>query len=1051
MEIQGIPASSTTTYSGDDNTVFGAMQSSLLNIEKHSSTITEQNKESLDYLSKITNLLEQTLSAKNPTINDKSKISTAEIIANTAALQTLTSLISTKQFQLEIKGSAVTYFGKMINMMTNEKSIVVIDKFTKIFDASVKSIANLDKYANKIEHLSQSLIGAMGSFKEIGKGLMFLSGGLALLGITIATFLSAITPESLIMFIGVIGAIRLAGEISEGATWDLAKLSVSIALLGISIWAFTELVDFDMTMSFMGTMAVLAGGMWLLSKVSGPVAKSSRSMFVASGAIAAMSAALWIFGKAINDIDQVDFENVTNVILLAGGAAAMFSLIGKQPTAEYILTGAGLSAGIGGALWVMAWGLNKFSTVNISGERGLELAAIAVAAAGIFALIGNPYTAPFIGIGIGLTAGIGGALWILSKGMDALTTVKVTSEQAENFAKSLKHTIGGLSMLGNPLYAIPIGISTPIALALAASTLGVYGAMMAVSKMPALDEKHFLNFKTSLGHLIGSFSEFISVNSAVALATPAIATALAYSTWMSIKAINNVNSAKTISEDKASAFQTSIKNILESFNSIGLINSVKAGASVPVMTALLASTTMAKGVLWMVSTSRILAQERVEAFKQNLNTIIDMYSSVSSFKLIKATSAAAVVMALSGATMGSITMMRIFSSFNVDQVKVEASIASIDTMLTGMTNVFVKTSDKHAAIESGVEAFAKVGSLTRGLAKSVQSFANLTFDEYDIVNGKMVKVGTTRILPKDLDQVGISIGSILNALTDPLANIGSQKDQYSIGGFTVTNPFSNKVKTGIKTMSKVSSVLRPITDTVLAFSKANIGAREIDVFNSSLSSVLNSISTNFQSASAKIDDDEFHNLQKAMNMVKQLNSAVTVHGFSSGATTFTKYSADLMQVRSTINSINFAKLQKLSMMIEHLTELNRSQGLQALVQTFKEFIEVFVDYTEQRNKEIELQEQRKKELEAQQTQNSSGSLFSTVTGNPQQGQSIIQQNNPFSPKPTEVHQTSSASDKSITTMAIDISKMSKQIEKLYNDLFISKKSIHTVIDSSERY
>ena len=52
---------------------------------------------------------------------------------------------------------------------------------------------------------------------------------------------------------------------------------------------------------------------------------------------------------------------------------------------------------------------------------------------------------------------------------------------------------------------------------------------------------------------------------------------------------------------------------------------------------------------------------------------------------------------------------------------------------------------------------------------------------------------------------------------------------------------------------------------------------------------------------------------------------------------------------------------------------------------------------------------------------------------------------------TEVHQTSSASDKSITTMAIDISKMSKQIEKLYNDLFISKKSIHTVIDSSERY
>lgn len=1040
MEISGIPANITTSYSGSDSTVSGAMQSSMTKLEESMKNMEKYGEESVDYLAKIHKILDEPSTSRGSTSATNSA-NNATIIENTIALRSLADLISTKQFTLKLEGNSATYFYKMLNAMTDDKAIIAIDKFSKAFDATVRGMAQLDRFSGKINNLAGALTGAMGSFKEIGKGLMFLAGGIAILGVALATFMQVITPEALLAFGAIILTLRLAGEISEGATMDFAKLSVSVALLGISIWAFTELIDAERTIQFAGTLIAITGAMWVMSKLSGPIAKQSANMLRASAAIAIMAGSMWIFGKVVSTFQKIDVDNTIAMGLAIGGFALVYEAIGHMGITILAQGALGVAA-IGGSMWILAKGLNDMNQVKMSLERGLAIAAMMVGAAGVIALIGNPVTAPFIITGAALTGALAASLWLLAMGLNNITKVKVTPDQALSFADSLKNTIGAIATLGNPLNAIPIAISTPIALALAASTLGVYGAMMAVSKMPPLKPEQFQNFKTGLSLMLDAFKGFVTVNSAVAIAAVPVATALAASTWMTMKAMNNVINSKVLLPEVADNFKYGVKVLLDSFSQIGLSSGAKAVASVPVMAAIVTSTTFVRGAIWMVSKMKMLTEEQGEGFKKNIEYLIDAYSNITSGQLSKAIYSAGALTLITSTTMAATTFLRGFQSFNLDKQKIETNVDAFGSFFSSITKVFVDTEPQFDKITRGVRAFSGISALTRGLAKTVRSFANLTFDEHEVVNGKIVVTGTTRLTPKDLQQVGISIGSMLNALTSPLANIGSSKDSYSIGGFTVTNPFSNTVKSGIVAMSKISTILKPITDSVLSFTANGIDRAAINTFSWSLATILTTMSVAFKRSADEVRRSDMTNLQESIGMVHKLNAAVGMPNFKDGVGSFTTYTKDLAMVKSTINDLNLEKLNKLTMMLGHLAELNRTQGLKALIDSFKQFIEVFVDYTNTRDREIKIQEQRQMEVDelqqrsmqmAADQQNTSGSGI--IMTNPLQQQlSNIQ---------SSVNKAGSgAVDPAITT---ELNKIYKKIEAMYNDMFIYNKSINVVI------
>jgi hypothetical protein len=1035
MEIQGIPSgSSATNTSSTDSTVSGAMGKAIDKIEIYTKETSKNTKDSVNAIKSLTkSLLSKNANRSSSKKNDTAKLTDA-VVANSAMLSALRQKIDTKQFHLEIKAGTMSWFNKLLNTMTSDVAISTIDKFSKVFEASVKSLANLDTYSNRIEKLSQSLVGAFGSFKQIGKGLILLSGGLALLGVTLATFMEAVTPADILTFGAILLTLRLAGEISEGATWDFAKLATSIALLGISIWAFTELVDFDMTAKFAGSLLAITGVMWGMSKVAPSIARNSKAMFASSAAIAAMAGSIWIFSKAIANLEDVDLERAGKNGLVLGGLAIVYSKMGQF--AVNIGLGAVAGALMGVSLRAMSWGLQSFENVKIDFARGMGIITMIGASALVIGLIGNPVTAGFIGAGILLTGGIGAALWVLAKGLNSLKTVQVTPAIAQNFSNSLLNTISGLTVLGNPLNVLALGIAVPAALALSGATLGVAAAMLAVAKMPPLNPGHFVNFKNGLVNLLDAFGAFVTINSAVALATPPVAGALALSTWLSVKAMNNIATAKPLTEAQSQLFKTSLSNILEAFSILGLKNSAKAIASVPVMTAIAASSMFAKGAIWMVSTTRKITQDQVDNFKLGLTGIVDAYDSLDGWSLPSITAKAGIVIALSGMTLGSATMIRGFQAYDFDKVKIQNNAESLGVYFSGIIDVFKDHEDDFATIERGTKAFTGLTSMTKGLAKTVQSFANLTFTEYETVNGKIVEKGTVRLTPNDLKQVGLSIGSLLNALTSPLANIGSAHDSYSIAGFEVTNPFSNKVQNGIAAMAKINKMLKPVIDAVLAFNTNGVDVRGVKTFNWSLAAILRTISTSFSSSAEELRKTELNNLQNAIGMVNSLNAAVAQTNFANGVGAFSVYTKDLIQVKSAINAINLDKLTRLTMMLGHLAELNRTEGLKALIETFKKFIEEFMDLKDRMDDDAQARMEQQNAF----MQQNAGFAPGNTSYNPTQPLPI---NNPL----VAASQQAVVQTKPDETASSDsFDKLYRSIDKLYRDMFgDSQKPIKVVI------
>lgn len=951
MEIQGVPTGSTSGNSStnSDSTVFAAMASTLKNIEKNTFDGKNLANDTLKYLKSMVNLLK-------PTANVTSIASNQPLISsldnNTLAIRSLTDLISNKQFTLDIKGNSVSYFSRMLNMMTDEKAIAGIDKFSKVFETAVKGIAMLDNYSQRINNLSSSLTGAMGSFNQIGKGFLMIAGGLALLGVTIATFISAITPADLLMFGGIILALRFAGTLSEGANWDFAKLAVSIAMLGISIWAFTELVDFDMTVSFAGSLLAITGAMWAMSRIAAPVAAQSKNMLLASGAVAIMAGSMWVFGKILTLLPQIDAANALATGIAIAGFATVYGTIGTTIPLPVMASAAAGVAMMGGSMWLMAKGLNDMNQVQMSFGRGMEIAAMMVGAAGVFALIGNPFTAPFIGIGIALTAGIAAGLWLLTKGLNNISNIKISAAQAGEFKNSLVNVIMAMASLGNPLYAIPIAVSTPIALALAGSTLGVVAAMMAVSKMPALEPKHFLHFKVGLGHLIDAFGAFSLRQAPRILASVPVAVALAASSWLMLKAMDSVSQAKMLTKEQTDNFKSSISGILDAFSSIGVKSRLKAVASVPIMTAITISALFIKKAISVVNSSQTLEDKKIADFRKAVTGLVSIYDDVGFFKIGKLAYVSGMMSTIGITTMMTSKLLKNFQATELDITRIDTNLNAFSSFFNGITKVFTSNSGKFSEIQKGIAAYSGITKLTKGLAKTIKSFANLTFEEFEMVNGVVVSKGKTTLSQNDLRQVAVSIGSVLNALTEPLANIGGSKNSYSIGGFEVTNPFSNKVKDGIKAMSKVGSMLKPLTNAVLLFSSNNVDVRAVKVFNWSVAAILSTIAVSFTNASKNLKDVELSNLKSSISMVEQLNNAVIKPGFIEGVGYFRIYSKEVANVKTSINEINSEKLKNLTMMLGHLSELNKTQGLKALIDSFKEFIEVFMTYTDDRKAEI---------------------------------------------------------------------------------------------------
>lgn len=832
-EILGVPSTdpndnSNIGYDGDG--FDGEVAKNILGIFGNTKSLVQYSEKVVNNTDKIVDILvsnnkDLTASISN---TNQGKNSTA-LIENTQAIIALTEQIKkSTNITLDIKGTGGNFFSAFISASTNENKIKAVDKFGDVFASVVTRIADLSDKAKGIEKLAGSLVMFFGSFKEVGKGLAFASAGLALFGLSIITFVDAITFEHLFKFVGIMTAIRIGTEIIGKATWDLAKITVSIALLGLAIYSFNELITVDMATNFAFVLGMAGLGIKTFSYLTGGVG-SMKNVALAVGVIGLLGGAIWAFNKGISNLDDFDMEVFSKTMIAVGIAGGVMYLMGKG--AIQIGIGALASVAVAGGLYALGYGLTEFLSVPRSSlDNAVDIGIASGIALGVLALIGGTgAVALAIGVGALAVGAVGGALWALSKGLMAITAVEVTKKQAENFATGVGYAVDGLIQLANPLLGIGLAVATPVALALSASTLAVTGALWAIQKLPLLELAKFKNFT------------------------------------------------------------------------------------------------------------------------KGLEMVVDSYGGMSTRKVLKAGLFATAMTPIVGLTGLSVLMLRGIQALEIKPERIQNFMNGIGIVIDSYSDIFDRNKSKLKSVRKGIISFMGIHRLTKTLADSVSEIANLMFVERKYVNGEFKIVGSRPLNENDFEGVGKSIGKLLNALTDPLSKIGDQKDQYKIGGFTVTNPFSNKVKSGIKAMSNIGSIFTPLSEMVKTFSINGIDNNFVAKFNGNLSGILGGIGDSFLANEDGLKRAGRIKLGQTISTIKELTQIVGNDKFSSNVDKFHTFTTDIELVKNTMNAFDIEKLTKFSGMIANLNEMTKLGAITELVETFNEFLEKFTDFITSRD------------------------------------------------------------------------------------------------------
>ena len=368
--------------------------------------------------------------------------------------------------------------------------------------------------------------------------------------------------------------------------------------------------------------------------------------------------------------------------------------------------------------------------------------------------------------------------------------------------------------------------------------------------------------------------------------------------------------------------------------------------AVPAGLAVAASAWALTKAINSIASMQLLTPAQYDNFSYGITRIVEAYTAIGGWDIAKAGIASGVIMLVAGASVMTALAINAFTKISADPSAVDNAVLSLDSFIAGISTSFDKNKTKFANIQLGIHSFFGLSSMVKEIAESVQAISNMEFLTKEVRNGKVVTTGVRKFTPADFAGVGISIGQILHALTDPLAQISSKQDSFSIGGFTITNPFSNKVQEGIAAMQGIGKVFMPIANILTIFAENHVDKAFIQGFNQNLALVLNGISTAFSSDTLKLDDHVIDRMADASHIVRGIMNLSMRPAFSKGVTGFHAFSTDLGSIKNSMNAFDLAKLTKFTTMLSYLNELQKSDSMKELVDAFKEFIETFIDYTE---------------------------------------------------------------------------------------------------------
>lgn len=665
-------------------------------------------------------------------------------------------IISKVPITLPIKAQL---FSLSINIITKS-----VNKLNNI-KVGKKALQNLDSLAETLSSRKMSLAQ---------KNIKGFAIGIATLGLTLTAF-ALVTPAILVASLGIkVFAWAVQGLTSKKVGLQMALFATSLAMFGLTIWAFGEVVTGESMLKTVMGLALLYvaievfsgnGDGGLLKKV-GINIKGAGGKKAAWKDLAFAAASIATLGLALSyGFKNVTLETATVAAASVAGLGIAMKAWEKVRIRKDTAIGMALAAAGVGA---MAIGLQAWRLVPI------ELAAIAA----------------------GSMLVLGGAMWIWDKAKVSKTS-----------AISMVIVAGAIGAMGLALQTfIPIQPQTAITGGLFLTA--VTGNLILLSK-------------------VGGGPMAIMGAAALAIAGGAIA--------LIGNGLSKMPSDGSIILN-AGLFMTGLSAIILGLGALAPIALLGASALVIAGGAMFAlGTSIAK------MTKAGVNEENVDVAVYSLRSFADLFGNNKAL-MLKSSIGATAFLPTSATLLSLMPSLIAISRLNSSPDKLKQNMDMVTLFIRESANTFGAIKLKEMAkIWLGVRAISKLGSTVKSIAEGIQAVSQLKFYEYEVQNGELKIKNARAFTQKDFDDVGVGLGKMISALTEPLAKVGEKQDKITIFGKSFPMPFGNDVSRGIKALDGLGELVGGIASGFKIIAESGAKSELLEQYGTSFAIIIDKL------------------------------------------------------------------------------------------------------------------------------------------------------------------------------------------------------------------
>lgn len=706
------------------------------------------------------------------------------------------------------------------------------------------------------------------------------------LGVTILTLaMYAITEIpwdgvfKMIVFVGSLGLImRLFRFDRFGPRNAMLSFAYGISVLVLAMFAINEL-----PWDAVGKMLLFIGGLGLIMHFF------SFDRLGPKNSMVGFAFGIGVLVLALYAMKELPWDSIGKLLLFIGGLGLVLKLYSK--------TSALMMIGVGVGIIALALALRIFKGADFQMSDTLNLVVAIGGIAAVLAIIGIPAVAALVGLGALVLIGLGASLLIAGLGFRSIANLDIKLDNVISFMKGA--TMLALGFAAISLLMIPGVAGALLFIPIAGSALLGAIALTLISKMN-YDHEKIQQYMDSVKILSNGFSQNTAAFIKAAIGAVAFIP-VAGSSLIGALVLSKISRTE-IDSQKINQFGTSVKSLINSINSFGVIELAKAATK-----------------------SLALLPIFIAGYK-------------------------------------GINLLKQISAVDIDKKKLGAFGGMMNYMVGTILTSLAANESKMESAKPGLQALAKLLGVSKGLAETIQMMANLKFYDYDVKDGKLVLSGVRQLTSNDFKMVGVNLGTMLETLISPLTLLGSTASTVTIGGKTFANPFkNNQTLEGIDILAKLGDAYKPMAESIktLVSSGVMTDPTMTKNFTDSLIRITGIYLWIFKKMS-KIDGDivgkSIAHIATFNNGFKNLptNEIVSIDkvfdrfiGNLTDDVKWRKLRANLVFMRKefeainkSMNTLNIEKATIFEKNIRNLIEKNNGEGLKDAVVSLKELLDM---------------------------------------------------------------------------------------------------------------